>query len=259
MQTLNFKTIAKKTFLFITGVWFIASFAQGQQQAVSRNTKDEKAVLQTERELLQAWIQGDTNTLNRMLASNYISYNSLTKQDVIKNAKPLSDMSFDSSQLKARLSGDSAEVTGVLLLKWRGGTDVYLQVVDQLVKYPAGWRSVSTHRETMPICESKFYKDTEMSLLTALSCNEQSRLKSLNADQSAMLKFTNSSTQTVIIRWLNYNGELDTHPYLINTILPGTSIVIMTFVTHPFVVTDKTGKCLGIFKPNPEPSLAIIK
>lgn len=106
MQTLNFKTIAKKTFLFITGVWFIASFAQGQQQAVSRNTKDEKAVLQTERELFQAFIQGDTTTLNRLLADNYVSARGNTKQVILKNTKPIPDASFNASDLKARIFGD---------------------------------------------------------------------------------------------------------------------------------------------------------
>lgn len=65
--------------------------------------------------------------------------------------------------------------------------------------------------------------------------------------------------QPVIIRWINYDGELDTIPYLINTILQGKSMVIMTFVTHPFVVADKTGNCLRIFQPNSKPSLAVIK
>ncbi|MEJ7683196.1 MAG: hypothetical protein WKG06_36135 [Segetibacter sp.] len=98
-----------------------------------------------------------------------------------------------------------------------------------------------------------------MTLITPISCNQRSNLKSLNSEQLAMLKFTNSMAQPVILRWINYDGELDTTPNLVNTILPGKSMAIMTFVTHPFVVTDKAGNCLRMFKPNPEPSLAIIK
>ncbi|MEJ7683197.1 MAG: nuclear transport factor 2 family protein [Segetibacter sp.] len=127
------------------------SFAQGQGQALRQNTKDEKAVWQTERELLQARIEGDKNSLNRLLAANYLSSDSLTKQDVIKDVKPMSNTSFDTSQLKVRLLGDSAEVTAVLLLKWRGGADVYSQVVDRLVKRPMGWQAVSSNKEMMPI------------------------------------------------------------------------------------------------------------
>ncbi len=111
----------------------------------------------------------------------------------------------------------------------------------------------------MSIWKGKSYKDSEMTVISPLPCDQRLSLKSLNSDQPAMLKFTNAMVQPVIIRWLNYDGELDTHPYLINTILPGSSMVISTFVTHPFVVTDKAGNCLRIFKPNPEPSLAIIK
>lgn len=46
MQVLHLETIKRKTVLFITGVWFIASFVLGQQRAVSRSTEDEKAALQ---------------------------------------------------------------------------------------------------------------------------------------------------------------------------------------------------------------------
>ena len=136
---------------------------------------------------------------------------------------------------------------------------MHWQVVDRLVKNSTGWQSVITLKEMMPVWEGKLLTDSEMTALTPLSCDRRPDLKSLNSDQSAMLKFTNAMAKPVIIRWINYDGELDTTPYLINTILPGKSMVIMTFVTHLFMVTDKTGSCLRIFQPNPTPSLAVIK
>lgn len=145
------------------------------------------------------------------------------------------------------------------MVKRPESADMYLQYVDRLVKHSSRWQAISTQEEIMSVWEGKFYKDSEMTQLTPLSCDQRSDLKSLNGYRSAMLKFTNAMSQPVIIRWLNYEGELDTSPHLVNTMLPGSSMVISTFVTHPFVVTDKAGNCLRIFKPNPEPSLAIIK
>lgn len=259
MQLTHIRAMARKTILFITGFWLTALLAQGQHPAVSQNIQEEKAVLQTERELLQAFINGDGDALNHLLADNYRSYNGLSKHNIINDPHPMSNASFDTSSLKARLFGDSAEVTGVLLVKRPGRADMHWQVVDRLVKHATGWKSVTSQREMMPVWEGKFLTDSEMTLLTPLSCDQRSNLKSLNGDQSAMLKFTNAMAQPVIIRWLNYDGELDTTPNLINTILPGKSMVIMTFVTHPFVITDKTGNCLRIFQPNSKPSLAVIK
>lgn len=259
MQALYIKTVARKTILFITIFWITTSFAQGQSEAINRNTKDQKEVLQTERELLQAFIQGDRNTLNRLLADNYRMNDSLTKQEILKDLRPRPNTTLDTSSLKARLFGDSAEVSGILLVKMPGLPDMYHQVVDRLVKHTTAWQSVTTQREMMPVWEGKLLKDSKMTLLTPLLCNQRPHLYSLNTDQSAMMKFTNATAQPVIIRWINYDGELDTSRHLINTLLPGKSMVFMTFVTHPFVVTDKAGRCLRIFKPNQEPSLAVIK
>lgn len=98
-----------------------------------------------------------------------------------------------------------------------------------------------------------------MTKLIALSCSERSEMKSLNSDEPTIMKFTNTMSKPVIIRWINYDGLLDTEPFRINTIPAAGSITIATFVTHPFLVTDKAGNCLRIFKPNPKPSLAVIK
>ncbi len=155
-------------------------------------------MLQTERELLQARIEGNKSSLNRLLADNYLSWDSLTKQDVIKNLKPMPNTSFDTSGLKAHLQGDSANVTGVLLRKITGFGDTYWQVVDKLIKHSGGWQSVSMQRKMLPIWEGKLFKDSEMTLLSPLSCDQRPRQKSLNSEQPAMLKFTNAMSQLVI-------------------------------------------------------------
>lgn len=142
MQTININTVARKTVLFIACFCLIASFAQGQLPSGSKNTNDEKAVLQTERELLRARIEGDSVTLNCLLATNYLSSDSLIKQDVITNIKPMLNTSFDTSSLKAHLKGDSANVTSVLVRNLPPFGDTYWQVVENLVKHSGRWQSV---------------------------------------------------------------------------------------------------------------------
>ena len=95
MQLTHIRAVARKTILFITGFWLTALLAQGQNPAISQNIKEEKAVLQTERELLQAFINGDGDALNRLLADNYRSSDGFSKHEIINDPNPMSNTSFD--------------------------------------------------------------------------------------------------------------------------------------------------------------------
>jgi hypothetical protein len=56
-----------------------------------------------------------------------------------------------------------------------------------------------------------------------------------------------------------YQGERDPSEGQKVTLNPGQSEGRSTYLTHPFLVTDASGKCLGIYLPTPDPSLAVIK
>jgi hypothetical protein len=61
------------------------------------------------------------------------------------------------------------------------------------------------------------------------------------------------------VYWLNYEGKRDPSEEQKETLKPGQSGFRFTYLTHPFLVTDVAGKCLGIYQSAPEPSLAVIK
>jgi hypothetical protein len=61
------------------------------------------------------------------------------------------------------------------------------------------------------------------------------------------------------VYWLNFEGKRDPSESQKVTLNPGQSEGRSTYLTHPFLVTDASGKCLGIYLPTTEPSLAVIK
>ncbi len=99
--------------------------------------------------------------------------------------------------------------------------------------------------------------------LEALDCSQEEQLKSESFEVKSRVMFTNTSSNTVALRWINYQGERDTQPDQLVQIQPGKSTTRDTFLTHPFVVTDTAGTCLSIYLPEALPdakiNLALIK
>jgi hypothetical protein len=75
----------------------------------------------------------------------------------------------------------------------------------------------------------------------------------------AFIRFTNTTTQPVVVYWLNYQGERDPSEDQKETLKPGQSGFRLTYLTHPFLIADASGKCMGIYQPTREPSLAMIQ
>jgi VHL beta domain len=53
----------------------------------------------------------------------------------------------------------------------------------------------------------------------------------------------------VQLYWLDYGGQRK----LYMTIAPGQSFTQPTYVTHPWVATDLSGKCIAIYLPDAQP------
>jgi hypothetical protein len=81
--------------------------------------------------------------------------------------------------------------------------------------------------------------------LSAASCSQEPSLKSIVGDTLTLIVFTNGSTQSQNLYWLNYSGAR----VLYATIAPGTSLAQQTYLTHPWVVTDSLNNCLAIYMP----------
>lgn len=72
---------------------------------------------------------------------------------------------------------------------------------------------------------------------------------SLAADVKTRIKFINGSSQVRKIYWMNYDGKRK----LYNTLKGGDSYTQETFLTHPWLITDKDGNALALYYPDSEP------
>ncbi len=92
------------------------------------------------------------------------------------------------------------------------------------------------------------------SSLPRLACSLEPTLHSITGDVSTSIQFMNQTSGPVTVYWLNYQGER----VIYNTLLAGQSYDQQTFLTHPWVVTDANGVCLGIWLPSASPGVAVI-
>jgi hypothetical protein len=92
------------------------------------------------------------------------------------------------------------------------------------------------------------------SSLPAYNCNLESMLHSINANQTAAIKFVNASSITENVYWRDYSGTR----VLYNALVPGQSFVQSTFLTHPWVTTDSSNACRAIYLPTLESGVAVL-
>lgn len=85
------------------------------------------------------------------------------------------------------------------------------------------------------------------------SCGLEGALHSSLGAQTTIL-FVNQTAETVHLWWLDYSGQRQDR----GTIAPGASLLELTFVSHPFVLADSTGTCIGIFVAQLSPSVATL-
>jgi hypothetical protein len=91
--------------------------------------------------------------------------------------------------------------------------------------------------------------------LPKVGCENEKQLRSINTNVATEVNFINKTNSVVKIYWINAEGQRQ-HFKDLN---PQESFIQGTYVTHPWVVTDEKGACLGIFQPEPGRKDAIIK
>jgi hypothetical protein len=87
-----------------------------------------------------------------------------------------------------------------------------------------------------------------------IGCNNESALHSLSDLDPATISFSNSTESARNVYWLNYAGKR----VFYQTLAPGGSCRIGTYLTHPWVITDANSACVAIYRPAPGESSAII-
>ncbi|MGD9932611.1 MAG: hypothetical protein AB7T37_02745 [Dehalococcoidia bacterium] len=84
---------------------------------------------------------------------------------------------------------------------------------------------------------------TDSSGVEAHQCSEEGAIRTVAGVTTSSITFTNESTSTRYIYWLDYSGARR----LWHTLQGGSSYVQGTYVTHTWLVADTSGLCLGIY------------
>ena len=74
-------------------------------------------------------------------------------------------------------------------------------------------------------------------------CTNLGSLRSVVANQSITLTFLNKTKSPIKITWINYNGGHESY----GSLEPDQSVNQQTYTTHPWLITDTSGHCLGAF------------
>jgi hypothetical protein len=77
---------------------------------------------------------------------------------------------------------------------------------------------------------------------------------SVEAEHETTVRFRNDSTHRVEVIWLGYGGERVSY----GVIRPGDALILPTWVTHPFVLTnpDDGNRCLAVVLPTDQVGVA---
>jgi hypothetical protein len=88
----------------------------------------------------------------------------------------------------------------------------------------------------------------------AFSCSMEHSLKSLTSEHSVTVTFTNLSSRDISTYWLNYAGNR----VFYKRVDPGSSYTQQTYISHPWVLVDSTGRCRKIILPGSSQAVVTI-
>jgi curved DNA-binding protein CbpA len=92
------------------------------------------------------------------------------------------------------------------------------------------------------------------SLLAPQSCALESSSRSREGSASTSIQFVNSTKQSLQVYWLTYNGQRQHYKAL----QPSESYLQSTFVTHPWLVADSSGRCIAVYMPTAASAKAVL-
>ncbi len=249
-QILLMATMILMTFLIVQG--------QEKNKQDSANDKAEQEVLEMERQWNAARAKTDRDAFGRLIADDFVAFAPQdqvgSKAGVIKNYRAPNLESIETGEIKVRIYGDTAIVTGWNIRKWRildREKSPQERFTNVWVKRNGKWQIVSSQWAVR--------KEPEFKAIAALGCDQEPSLKSTKSDTPAFIQFTNSTNQRVVVHWLNFEGKRDTNQNQIDELKSGQSSNRGTFLSHFFVVTNESGKCLGVYQPVREAGLVVIK
>jgi hypothetical protein len=75
------------------------------------------------------------------------------------------------------------------------------------------------------------------------ACPSEATLRSVASTQRTGITFKNRRSGAIKIFWINYHG----HRKFYHSLASGESGSFNTFATHPWIVTDASGHCIGVY------------
>ncbi len=142
---------------------FALTFLTNLVLAFAQESDEANAVLQTERDLATAYLKSDADSIAQGVMEDYTLTNSMgkitTRADDLAEAKkndPKYEI-FDNYEMKVRVHGDAAIVTGKTHTKGVSGGkpfDFQFQFTDTFVKDGGHWRLLAGHVSKLPAKES---------------------------------------------------------------------------------------------------------
>lgn len=150
MKHLAFR-LGVSLFTFVIGIALSALFPAGRHHAIA-NSQDEQAVLQVEHEYIQAHLNGDTETLDKILADDFAI---VARRRIVTKAQRLAQLAdpdfafvaINTDDVDVEVDGDQAVVTGEAYTQVvqydREFTSPVYSFVRNYVKHDGRWQIVS--------------------------------------------------------------------------------------------------------------------
>lgn len=121
--------------------------------------RDEAAVLEAVRATCKAYLDGDPGRIGELLTEDFTLTDASgavsTREDDLENARKgtIRYQVFENHDMKVRLHGDAAIVTGRTTVKGNAGSSAFaaeFQFTDTLVRRENRWRFAATHVSRVP-------------------------------------------------------------------------------------------------------------
>lgn len=95
---------------------------------------------------------------------------------------------------------------------------------------------------------------TAPATVTVLPVDQERGLRSVVSDRETQIKFVNHRDEPVVINWLDYQGARERYGIL----AAGGVREQVTYLNHPWVITDLRGRSLAVLLPTTRPAQATI-
>lgn len=157
----------------------------------------------------------------------------LNKDDFIKVLSCSSKSSEVSKVDKDYLLNTLSSIEKISNADWNTKNDQYKILFDRFKKY----------------CD-EFYKIDYSNSFKLNKCSDEGTIKSVDSIKKLKISFKNSFSKKIKVTWLDFNGNRDFRKENTEIIEPSTQgKTFVTYLSHPYVITDENDKCLNIYTP----------